>query len=127
MFETSTALIARSISGCLKCRVRHSVTGNNPLFPTDNLQPGGHGSYSPSFVIFVMHMVVMDCSLTHICRELGVSEPWARMWAARTRFIMAMSAEWLQQNIVFGQLENESPAYIELDESCAPANRMVAV
>ena len=67
-------------------------------------------------------MTVEGHSLTQIVRELGVSEPYARIWMSRARFIMAMDAEKRQAEIVFGQLVKddgqETVAFIEADETC---------
>ena len=53
-------------------------------------------------------------SLTQICRELSVSEPWARRWRTRARSIWSMHAEELQKAITFGQLPDGAPAYMEV-------------
>ena len=106
------------LSGCQRCRARHSVTEFNPLFPTCE----GHGSWGASMAIFTVFMTVEGHSLTQIVRELGVSEPYARIWMSRARFIMAMDAEKRQAEIVFGQLVKddgqETVAFIEADETC---------
>lgn len=103
----------------LKCRTRHPVTSGNPLF---QLQ-GGHGCNSPSLSIFAMLMTVEGHSLTQICRELSVSEQWARRWRTRARSIRPMHAEELQKAITFGQLPDGAPAYMEVDETCVSSWR----
>ena len=90
---------------CLRCRSRHSVTTFNPLFPSQE----GHGSWGASMAVFTYFMTVEGYTLTHIARELDVSEGYVRLWMARARYIMALDAERRQKEIVFGNLPDPRP------------------
>ena len=57
-------------------------------------------------------------TLTQIVYELGVSEPVARAWMFRARFIMHLDALERQKSIVFGCAAGGLTTEIECDETC---------
>ena len=89
-------------------RARHSVI-ETLSFRT--VRATEAGACQAIFTVF-MTVEVEGHSLTQIVRELGVSEPYTRIWTSRTRFIMAMDAEKRQAEIVFGQLVTNAVAFI---------------
>ena len=99
---------------CLWCRTKASVTARNAFLPDQE----GHGSWGPSMAVLVVFMTVEGYRLTDIVRELNVSEPYARLWMSRARFVLAMDAEKRQKDTCFGQLDDGALAFIECDETC---------
>lgn len=65
-----------------------------------------------------MRYTVLVYTLTQIVMELGVSEPVARAWMFRTRFIMHLDALERQKSIVFGRAAGGLTTEIECDETC---------
>ena len=101
---------------CGQCRARFSVITGHPLFNTLGRQ--GHGSISPSLVIFVWWGFIEDKSLTCICRELNLNEAVVTCIIDVARLVLAEDAVLRQQEVVFGRFRHGKTCDVEVDESC---------